>query len=299
MPAGAGRAREALQLAAPAKINLYLGVHPQIDAEGYHRVDSVMAALELADLVELSPAPALSVACDPAVPGPPEKNSAWRAATALARELGREPAVRIRIEKRIPVQAGLGGPSSDAAAVLRGICALWDVDPADPRVAAVARGIGADVPFFLGRTPAYLAGRGDELVEAFALPAPLPVALVKPQAAGVSTPAAYRAFDTAPTPLPPLEPLLSALRTGRTAKIPALAANNLAPAACELEPQIGAVLAWLGAQPGVLAANVCGSGACSFALCESDEAAARVTAEARVASGGRWWACATRCATGR
>ena len=293
----AARAAEGLRLAAPAKINLYLGVHTGRDGAGYHAVDTVMAALDLADEVLVEPAPALELVCEPLAGLPPEKNAAWRAASALAQALGCEPAVRIHINKRIPVAAGLGGPSTDAAAVLRGCCRLWGVAVADPRVVEVARGIGADVPFFLGGSPAYLGGRGDVPQEEFTLEQAVPIALVKPPAARVSTPAAYGEFDAHPVALPPLEPLLAALRAeGACAgTLAPLVANNLAPAACALEPQVADVLAWLRAQDGALAADVCGSGACSFAICESDAAAARVAAAAEARG---WWACATRvCAT--
>ena len=300
-PCGAAAEPGALAVRAPAKINLYLGVHDQRDAAGYHRVDSVMAALSLADEVHAVPARELSVtmsavdaALEPLPALPQEKNSAHRAAVAMGRAFGRVPLVSLHIYKRVPLQAGLGGPSADAAAAIAALCALWGVDPADARTVAAARSIGADVPFFLGSSPAYLAGRGDELVEAFPQAPAFPVALVKPRAGGVSTPAAYRLFDEAPAARGPLEPLRAALREGRAEEVPPLVANNLAPAARALEPQVAEVLAWLGAQPGVLAADVCGSGACCFALCADADDARRIARDAREEHGGAWWSCATR-----
>lgn len=280
-----------IRVPAPAKINLYLGVHTQKDTRGYHRVDSVMAALELADTVELSEADVLSVTTIPDAGIPQEQNTAYRAATGLGRALGREPLVQISIEKRIPLCAGLGGPSTDAAAVLIGLGELWGLEPENPMLDEVARSVGADVPFFLHGSPAYLSGRGDELEEAFPLKDEPPIVLVKPNGGGLSTADAYRRFDEAPVPLPPLEPLLCALREGRTDLLPELAANNLAPASCSLAPEISEVLAWLRAQPGVLAANVCGSGSCSYAICSSVQAAEAAAADARTA--GDWWSCAT------
>ena len=101
---------------APAKVNLHLGVHAQKDERGYHRVDSVMIALDLADVVSVHDANGLSVTFEPAVDAPLEKTTTWRAARLLADELGVEPDVAITIERHIPEQAGLGGSSADAGA---------------------------------------------------------------------------------------------------------------------------------------------------------------------------------------
>ena len=107
-----------LILTAPAKINLYLGVHTERDARGYHRVDSLMAAVGLADTVTVTPAQALTVQTVPASDFPMQKNTAYRAAIAMAERYGRDANVCVTIEKRIPLCAGLGGPSTDAAAVI-------------------------------------------------------------------------------------------------------------------------------------------------------------------------------------
>lgn len=283
--------QRALELDAPAKINLYLGVHTQTDERGYHRVDTVMARLGLADRVHIEPASELSVALSPAIDLAPERNSAWRAAHLLGEAVSRSPAVAIHVEKRIPLCAGLGGPSTDAAAVLRGLCELWGIDPLDEHVLAVARAIGADVPFFLGESPAYLAGAGDVLAETFDMPGALPVVLVKPCGCGVSAPEAYRCFDARPCAAAPLEPMLTALRAQDAAGMVASVSNNLAPAARQLAPQIAHVLAWLREQAGVLVAEVSGSGSSSFAICASAEVAAAI-AEGADQQG--WWSYATQ-----
>lgn len=275
-------------VSAPAKVNLYLGIHTERDGRGYHRVDSVMAALSLADTVTVEDADALEVVTVPAVDFPMEQNTAYRAAAALAHAFGLEPRVRIEIEKRIPLRAGLGGPSTDAAAAITGLCALWGLDERDERVEAVARSIGADVPFFLHGALAYLDGAGDRLRERFEPLAGLPVVLVRPQGAGVSAGAAYARFDEDPQPLPPLEPVLEALRAHDADAVAACVANNLAPASCALAPEIDEVLAWLRDRPGVQVALMSGSGSCSFALCASLDDA-RAIAQAAQAERG-WWA---------
>lgn len=142
-----------LILTAPAKINLYLGVHTERDARGYHRVDSLMAAVGLADAVTVTPAQALTVQTVPASDFPMQKNTAYRAAIAMAERYGRDANVCVTIEKRIPLCAGLGGPSTDAAAVIVALAELWGIDRADPALDDIARGIGATCRSFCTRVP--------------------------------------------------------------------------------------------------------------------------------------------------
>lgn len=292
-PAGpAARDDGWLRYEAPAKVNLYLGVHPQLDARGYHRVDSVMAAVGVSDEVLVRrDGRGPSVSCRPTAHVPQQRNTCWKAMHALCAELGREPRYAVRVEKRVPSQAGLGGASADAAAVLLAICDLEGVDPADPRVVRAARAVGADVPFFLTGRPSYLAGAGDVLAEEFAPLAGVPVALVRAPGCGVPTPAAYADFDRDPVPAAPLGPMLDALRASDAAAAAAAAANNLGPVACRLLGSCAEALAWLASRPGVEVAQVSGSGSCVFALCASD-ATARDAADA--ARGRGWWSCATR-----
>lgn len=280
-----------IMVTAPAKINLYLGVHPHKDERGYHRVDTVMTAIDLADTLAIAPADELMVRTVPEAGFPMEENTAYRAAVAMGEAFGREPRFTILIDKHIPIKSGLGGPSTDAAATIKGICHLWKIDPADERIDRVARSIGADVPFFLYGPPAYLDGAGDTVRELFRPLTGTPVALVKPAAGGVSTPEAYRAFDADPQELPPLEPLLEGLRDHDETKIFAHVANNLAPASCSLNPEMAEILAWVRTQLDVRAANICGSGATVFAVCNT-QMAANAIAKAALERG--WWANAAK-----
>ena len=274
---------------APCKVNLHLGIHEGRDARGYHRADSVMVPLALADTLTVCEAPELRVRHEPALGVAPGRTTVWRAATLLAEALGVAPQVEVHVDVRIPERAGLGGSSADAGATLRALAGRWGVAPTDPRVVDVARRVGADVAFFLDPAPALMVGAGDVLAERF--PAlVLPVALVLPAAEGVGTREAYDEFDRAPEAPADFGPLCAALREGRADDVPGLLANNLAPAARRLSPAVAEAEAWLRAQPGVLAAQVTGSGGCSFALCESD-AAARAVADGAAARG--WWSCAT------
>ena len=279
-----------LTLTAPAKINLYLGVHTERDDRGYHKVDSLMAAVGLADTVTVAPAKELTVQTVPASDFPMQKNTAYRAAVAMAEHYGREANICVTIEKHIPLCAGLGGPSTDAAAVIVALAELWDIDRTDPALDNIARGIGADVPFFLHASPAFYVGGGDVLATEYpALPA-MPVVLVKPCEASVSTIEAYRRFDETPVPAEKPGAIASALRSGDAETAYALVHNNLGVISAQMEPQIQTVLDWLRAQDGAVAVDVCGSGACSFAICDTAVTAANL-AEAAQQNG--WWSCAT------
>lgn len=276
---------------APAKINLYLGVQPERDERGYHRVDSVMAALDLCDVLEFEPADRLAVDIDTAPGLPNEKNSVYRAALALAEALDRKPAVHISVTKRIPLCAGLGGPSTDAACALLGLCELWGVEAAAAPLDKIARSIGADVPFFLHESPSFYVGGGDVYKEGFAPMGQLPVVLVKGEDARVSTVDAYRTFDADPVPAGPLDSLLDALRADDTSRALSRIFNNLAPVARKLEPQVAQTLDWLRSRSGVRVADVCGSGACTFAICDSASTADLLARSARIEFG--WWSAAT------
>lgn len=279
-----------LTLFAPAKINLYLGVHTERDDRGYHKVDSLMAAVGLADIVTVTPAQELTVQTVPASDFPMQKNTAYRAAAAMAERYGREANVCVTIEKHIPLCAGLGGPSTDAAAVIVALAELWGVDRSDPALDDIARGIGADVPFFLHASPAFYVCGGDVLATEYpSLPA-TPVVLVKPCEASVSTIEAYRRFDENPVPADKPGAIASALRAGDAETAYALIHNNLGVISAQMEPQIQTVLDWLRTQDGTVAVDVCGSGACSFAICDTVVTASNLAASAQQNG---WWACAT------
>jgi 4-diphosphocytidyl-2-C-methyl-D-erythritol kinase len=151
-----------LRLLAPAKINLALEIVRRRN-DGYHDLDTVMTTLSLADRVTLRPAPALEVRLTGAYATgiDPAGDLSGRAARALAEAAGRPPDVAIEVDKRIPSPAGLGGGSSDAAAVLRGLNHLWSLDWSTERLAEVAATIGSDVPFFLHGGTARCTGRGE------------------------------------------------------------------------------------------------------------------------------------------
>jgi 4-diphosphocytidyl-2-C-methyl-D-erythritol kinase len=185
-----------LRVRAPAKVNLVLRVGPA-RADGFHDLLTLMVPIDLADevrvVVRAAPGP---VACR--CPGRPDLdgpgNLAAVAALALRSRLGRRDGVDIRIDKRIPVVAGLGGGSSDAAAVLRCLSRAWAVR--DRRLLSeVALSVGSDVPFFLGDGPAWARGRGERLRAAAVRPRHLLLLYPRDPALAIRAGDAYRWLD--------------------------------------------------------------------------------------------------------
>ncbi len=280
----------ATRVIAPAKVNLFLGVGAS-RRDGYHALDAVFHALELHDDVAIYPSSAtgVTVECDSALDCPAEENLAAVAATALSVAVGRTPAFSIELAKRIPHGAGLGGGSSDAAAVITGLAHMLGTEKHDPMCIAAAQAVGADVPFFLHGGAALMTGRGDLLVRR--LPAlDTPLVLVRPPLP-VSTAAAYRAFDAAP--VPPGDPIhvIAALEAGDSEALGVALSNNFETVSAALVPQVGEALEWLRQRPGVLGATVAGSGSAVFGLVGCEETAADISAHA-TAEG--WWSVATR-----
>jgi len=275
-------------MSAPAKVNLHLAVGP-LGADGYHPVETVMQTLELADEVAIRPAACFEFACSVDLGLPHERNLAYRAARAMEERFGRTLDISITVEKRVPAGAGFGGASSDAAAVIAGIAGLWGVDPGTPALVDVARGLGADVPFFLVGGAARLTGRGDIL--AYTLPSlEAPVAVIRP-AEPVSTADAYRAFDAfEPSVAPDPRVLENALRAGDLGGSVAALYNAMTSSSVGLVPAIEDVLTLAGSADGVLGAAMTGSGSGVFGIFREPGDAARCASAAREAG---YWAVST------
>ncbi len=277
---------------ARAKVNLgleVLGRRP----DGYHELRSVMWAIELADRVVLeASAPGIALECEaPGVPATPE-NLAWRAADLLREEIARPGGVRIRIDKAIPVGAGLGGGSADAAAVLLGAARLWGARLGRGRLARLATTLGMDVPFFLGRSPALARGRGETL-RPLTPAADVPLVVVSP-----GIPLATREVYARVEPVDygdgrATGALVRALGAGITA-IAARVTNGLERAAARLWPGLAEVKAAL-LEAGCLAAVMSGSGSAVVGIAPTARAACRI--RDRLA-GRPWRVWATRTVSG-
>ena len=150
-----------MKLKAFAKVNLCLEVLGR-RGDGYHEVRTVMQTIDLADTIEISYSDSLEVTCDdPSISN--EDNLAHKAVLEFASCCGRLPLVRVDIGKRIPIGMGLGGGSSDAAAVILALNRLWDVGYPLSRLSEIASTLGSDVPFFLWGGAALASGRGESI----------------------------------------------------------------------------------------------------------------------------------------
>lgn len=189
----------------------------------------------------------------------------------------------LHLEKRLPVASGIGGGSADAAATLRALDRLWGLDAGEDRLRAIAATLGADVPVCVGSRPAVMAGVGEVLHPAPALP-PFGLVLANPRVT-LPTPAVFKARRgdfTPPAGLPPAWPDAAAMAaTLRTC------GNDLETAAITVCPPVATVLAALSALPGVLLARMSGSGATCFAILR-DAVAAEAAAATLPAAWWRW-----------
>lgn len=261
-------------LSAAAKVNLALEILGK-RADGYHEIATVLMAVDLSDRVVLEDAE--SIECRTSAGGIPTDaaNLAVRAALALRGAAGTAGGVRIGLDKRIPVAAGLGGGSSDAAAVLVGLNRLWRLGWPARRLAALATTLGMDVPFFLRGGAALGTGRGEALERAPS--APLAFVLVNPRS-GVSTAEAY-ARVTAPmySDGARARAMVAALGSREIARVASSLYNGLEPAVTEIEPEIGRMKAALLAA-GALGAVMSGSGPTVFGVARSFEHARQIRA---------------------
>jgi 4-diphosphocytidyl-2-C-methyl-D-erythritol kinase len=277
-----------VELAAPAKVNLRLCILAR-EESGYHALETVFCAISLADRVVVTRGDAgIRLTVEGGVDvGPPERNLAVRAAERFYRETGAAPAIGLHLSKRIPSAAGLGGGSSDAAAVLRALNALHG-DPL-PRAALlqIAIELGADVPFFLCGSPLALAwGRGERLMPLPPLP-PRPVLVAHP---GEAMPTVEAFAEVAAlrggTYVPEATVLdLDALRSWD--EVATLARNDFEPVVLRRIPVLSRGLTVM-REAGARIALLAGSGSSIFAIFES--AGARDAADARAGSLGlRTW----------
>jgi 4-diphosphocytidyl-2-C-methyl-D-erythritol kinase len=288
---GGGRA---LDVRAPAKINLtlrVLGTRP----DGYHELRTVFQTVALHDTVRLTSrrGPLAMTCTEPGVPCD-DRNLAWKAAAALWRASGRagEPGgAHIHLVKRIPMEAGLGGGSSDAAAALMGLARIWRLRVTRADLAALGRTVGADVPFFLWGGTALGLGRGDRIYPLADLP-PAWVVLVLPDF-GVSTVEAYRWHDRRagePERTTGGSPAGLVRLPGAWALPDDEGGNDLQPAVAAHHPEIEAMCRALRAGR-AHHAGMSGSGSAVFGLFDSREAALRA---ARRCGRAGWRALVTR-----
>jgi 4-diphosphocytidyl-2-C-methyl-D-erythritol kinase len=276
---------------APAKLNLYLHLTGKRE-DGYHLLESMFAFLEVGDVLSAAPYDSLELE----VTGPflhaageKQQNLVWRAAELLSKEAGMSKGAMLRLEKHLPVGAGLGGGSADAAAALLLLNQLWETGFSVEELEKLALKLGADVPACLHQQPIMVRGIGEQISP---FPALLPwhVVLLYPQKI-LASGAVYRACQpvfrevTAHWPeVSKPELLLPWLREQ---------SNDLTPAAARLCEEIVPALELLQETEGCLLARMSGSGSCCFGLYASAQEAEQAAYSLRQHQPD-WWVIATR-----
>ena len=262
---------------APAKVNLTLRVTGR-RADGYHLLDSLVVFGPAADNLRGSLADGLSLTLEgPFAAGLSAEadNLVLRAARALAAVAERPVGAALVLEKHLPVASGIGGGSADAAAALRLLCRLWNVQPPPDVMHTIALGLGADVPVCLASRPARMTGIGEVLTP---LPPPPPCGLLLANPGiAVATADVFRA-RTGPFS-PASHGLIAWPTVADLAADLAASANDLQKPALAVAPAIGPVLTALKALPGCLLARMSGSGATCFALFEDPASAERAASQ--------------------
>jgi 4-diphosphocytidyl-2-C-methyl-D-erythritol kinase len=291
---GAPSGRSALIEEAPAKVNLTLAIHGR-RADGYHELESLVAFARCGDRLSLLPGEPLGLSVSgpfARAVGPTSDNLVLKGACALARQVSGLELGSFVLVKHLPVAAGVGGGSADAAAALRLLARANALDLADLRLADAAKGTGADVPICVDPRPRIMRGIGEKLSEPLPLPR-LAAVLVNP---GVPV-ATREVFGALAAPR-----LSTPNATGRQGQIPSRReelltflrthGNDLEAPAISIAPVIAEVLARLRAAPGCELARMSGSGGTCFGVFAS-EIVAMAAARDIAATNPPWWVCPT------
>jgi 4-diphosphocytidyl-2-C-methyl-D-erythritol kinase len=271
-----------IRLKAFAKVNYALDVLG-LREDGYHEVETVMQNISLADEIEIEVANRgfdLRVEPEGTMIGPPEENTVYRAWKLLCGLAGEDLAIRVTLRKEIPAGAGLGGGSTDAAAVLVGLNCLFGLGLRAEELRDVGAGIGADVPFCISGGTALGEGVGDILT---LLPAPPAHRLVVVKSlAGADTGKIYRAYDEGPARNSrSVEAVVAALESRSLPALAAAVGNGLAPVTAGLVPVVEKLRRGL-VDAGALGASMSGSGTAVYGIFDEEGAALSAAQESGV-----------------
>ncbi len=275
---------------APAKVNLYLHVTGRRD-DGYHLLDSLVVFVDIGDRLTVEPAASLSLVVDGPEAGDlvsvGDDNLVLRAARLLADQAGITAGAELHLDKHLPVAAGIGGGSCDAAAALLALKRLWRISLEDEALYALGARLGADIPACLYGRAVWVGGIGERLESAGPLP-DTGILLVNPRRA-LPTAAVFNARGGPFGHVGRFAPMPGEASALARALMPCR--NDLTEAAIGLVPEIAAVLARLGRLPGSLLARMSGSGATCFALF-ANRAGAEEARALVAAAEPRWWCAA-------
>ncbi len=282
-------AADRVEVQAPAKLNLFLEILAK-RPDGYHEIETLMTRIGVYDSLSLraTQSPEIRLDCRWAAGQrghqqdslgdlpPSEQNIVFKAANLLQQRSGCGRGAEICLVKRIPSAAGLGGASSDAAAVLVAANIAWELNWSRERLMRLAAELGSDIPFFLGSGSAVCRGRGEQIEKNG--PIHLHVVVVRPPV-GLSTPEVYQRCRPASTPIG-VQKLQSGLRSGSWKDIKSALVNRLEEPASQLTPWIGRLRQEF-ENAGCIAQQLSGSGSSYFGICENARHARRVAGRLR------------------
>ncbi|GGJ57066.1 4-diphosphocytidyl-2-C-methyl-D-erythritol kinase [Virgibacillus kapii] len=259
---------------APAKINLSLDVLSKRE-DNYHNIEMVMTTIDLSDRIKLYELKQdrIEISLESRFVPSDERNLAFKAAYALKQIYGIRAGVHINIEKNIPVSAGLGGGSTDAAAVLRGLNRLWSLGIPNDELARLGSTIGTDVPFCIYGKTGIAKGRG-EIIEPLPSPPPCWVVLAKPDI-GVSSKTIFQRIIINELAHPQTNKIIQALRENDFQKLCIHSGNSLESITVELYPEVQRIKEAM-RQSGAQGVLMSGSGPTVYGLVEQESKARRI-----------------------
>ncbi|RMG05490.1 MAG: 4-(cytidine 5'-diphospho)-2-C-methyl-D-erythritol kinase [Nitrospirae bacterium] len=262
-----------ITLRAPAKINWFLKVIGKRQ-DGFHDLQSLFLPVSLYDSLEIEEADHISVTSIPFIPQ--EENLIYKAARILQQETGVKLGARITCHKEIPLEAGLGGGSSDAACTLSGLNRLWNVGLTVEELRSLGAHIGSDVPFFIQPVPSIVRGRGENIDPlGFTFPE-LTLLLVKPHC-GLSTKRVYSNLNRYSPPLD-LTKVKEILSTGNITSLISLSENDLEAVALRLMPELVDIKKTL-LKLGAIHTLLSGSGTTVFGVFKNEGAASEASTQ--------------------
>jgi 4-diphosphocytidyl-2-C-methyl-D-erythritol kinase len=282
-----------ISIPALAKINWSLQVLGK-RADGYHEIDTVLQTISLHDNLtfEVTEDPSIKFWCDDRLLPADESNLVWRAAAALRERYSIKSGVKIRLEKRIPTEAGLGGGSSDAAITLIALAHLCRIELSKNDLVELAKTLGSDVPFFLFGGTARGTSRGN-VIKALADATEAHLLIIKPNAS-VATAQAYELLSARTLTSPDAKTILSSSQASDFSDLKSLGAlqNDFESLVFQLEPEIKRAKVAL-MKSGALTAKLSGSGSAVFGIFENQDAQERAIRTVELEAGWRAFPCKT------
>ena len=243
-----------------AKINWFLRVTDKRD-DGFHNIESLFQRITISDTLSITPSDSLEVSTSADIP--PEDNLVLRAARSLQQATSTDRGARMVLEKNIPIEAGLGGGSSDAALTIQSLNSLWELGLTPERLMEIGAGLGSDIPFFLSSPAALVTGRGEH-VSPVHLERSCNLVIVSPPF-GVSAAAAYAGLGALDQSAFDSDGFVAALSRGDMDKVAAMSVNDLERPVLRMHPEIGRIKAMLKKQ-GAVMSLMSGSGSAVFGV---------------------------------